>query len=236
MPQMFHQQNNNNLYGLGTLVCGIDFSILGRFIFPPNSDGSESFKNKFGFHTLSLCLLFITRKPTNCWGSAWRDVTQPQRLSSIIHAITCSENVHARPYIDSQMTKQKSRQNDWTMQLEHCRLRIWERYVGPICISLVTVFIRSSPQWWSGRSTTAHIVLDLRSPICSFGESFTIVNCVTSQPTNVFPEMCSDDISDDLQKFCYNLKGDFSTPCLGVLENWGWAHSKVRPWVPISSP
>ena len=30
---------------------------------------------------------------------------------------------------------------------------------------------RSSSQWWSGRSTTAHIVFDLRSLIWGFGES-----------------------------------------------------------------
>ena len=43
-----------------------------------------------------------------------------------------------------------------------------------------------SPQWWSGRSTTGHIVLDLRSPVWGFGETewycslhhFTASQCV----------------------------------------------------------
>ena len=40
---------------------------------------------------------------------------------------------------------------------------------------------KSSP----GRSTTTHIVLDLRSLIWGFGESCTIVHRITSQPANV---------------------------------------------------
>ena len=44
---------------------------------------------------------------------------------------------------------------------------------------------RSSPQWWLGRSTTTHIVLNLLSLILGFGERYTIVHCITSQPANV---------------------------------------------------
>ena len=38
----------------------------------------------------------------------------------------------------------------------------------------------------SGRLTTTHIVFDLRSLICGFSESYTIVHCTTSQLANVF--------------------------------------------------
>ena len=44
---------------------------------------------------------------------------------------------------------------------------------------------RLSPQWWLGRSTTTHVVLDLHLLILGFGESYTIVHCVNSQPANV---------------------------------------------------
>ena len=40
---------------------------------------------------------------------------------------------------------------------------------------------RSSPQWWSGRATTEYIVLDLRPPIWSFGESSMIAHGIPSQ-------------------------------------------------------
>ena len=36
-----------------------------------------------------------------------------------------------------------------------------------------------------GRSTTAHIVLDLHSLNWGFDESYMIVYCITSQPDNV---------------------------------------------------
>ena len=41
---------------------------------------------------------------------------------------------------------------------------------------------RLSPQWWSGRPTTVHIVLDLRSLIKLWvsNESCVIVHCITS--------------------------------------------------------
>ena len=43
---------------------------------------------------------------------------------------------------------------------------------------------RSSPQWWSCRSTTAHIVLDLCSLIWGFWRKL-YVHCITSQTANV---------------------------------------------------
>ena len=42
-----------------------------------------------------------------------------------------------------------------------------------------------SSQWWSGRSTTAHIVFDLRLLIWGFGKSCRIVHGITSEPENV---------------------------------------------------
>ena len=46
---------------------------------------------------------------------------------------------------------------------------------------------RSSPQCWSGHSTTTHarIVLDLLLAVWGFGENCTIVRGITSQPANV---------------------------------------------------
>ena len=49
-------------------------------------------------------------------------------------------------------------------------------------LMLIKLVARSSPQWRSGRSTTAHIVLDIRSLIWDFGESCTIVHGITSVP------------------------------------------------------
>ena len=68
-----------------------------------------------------------------------------------------------------------------------------------------------SPQWWSDCSTTAHIVLDLRSLIWGFGESWTTVHCISHQP--IYPKMCSTDI---LQLVCRNSKGGLFGPVV-----WG---------------
>ena len=45
----------------------------------------------------------------------------------------------------------------------------------PMFVDLRIFIARLSPQRWSGRSTTAHILFDLRSFIWGFGESCTIV-------------------------------------------------------------
>ena len=56
-------------------------------------------------------------------------------------------------------------------------------------LTIISLSVRKctklSTQWWSGRSTTANIVLDLRSLSWGFGESCTIVRFISSQPANV---------------------------------------------------
>ena len=50
-------------------------------------------------------------------------------------------------------------------------------------------------------STTTHIVLDLLLLIWCFGESCTIVYCITSQSASppMYPKLCSIDTVDNLQ-------------------------------------
>ena len=58
--------------------------------------------------------------------------------------------------------------------------------IGVECwITSKSTLTKSSPQWRSSRSTVTHIVLDLLLLIWGFGESCTIVRCITSQPANV---------------------------------------------------
>ena len=73
---------------------------------------------------------------------------------------------------------------------------------------------RSSPQWWSGRSTTVRIVLDHHSLIWGFGESRTIVNCITAQPAIglMCYKMWSFDIFVILRPFGCNFKGGTFRP------------------------
>ena len=78
---------------------------------------------------------------------------------------------------------------------------------------------RISPQWRSARSTTAHIVLYLRSLIWGFRKSCTIVHSITSQQA-MRSEICCLDISLNFHRFGCNVKGDFSTAPL-VLEARG---------------
>ena len=74
-----------------------------------------------------------------------------------------------------------------------------------------------SSHWWLGCSTTAHIVLNLRSLIWGIIECALLILSSTSN------------------RLAETWKEDFSTPGLGV-RGREWAHSIVRPWVPISSP
>ena len=70
------------------------------------------------------------------------------------------------------------------------------RYVWRILCSLHNLTsqqkaIRSSPQWWSGRSTTAHIAFDLCSLTWAlFGEGYTIAHNITYNHA----KMCSNGI------------------------------------------
>ena len=86
----------------------------------------------------------------------------------------------------------------------------------------------------SDRSMTAHIVLDLHSPILVFGERCTIVYGITLQPANVLSK-CA------LWHFWLKFVKGFFWPLstLGLEEGsgiWQWKNSITRPWVPISSP
>ena len=101
---------------------------------------------------------------------------------------------------------------------------VTSRVLNAFSLSLKT---RSSPQWWSGRSTTAHIVLDLRSLIWSFGESCTIVRCITSTPANVFSNLLYWHFrrySSDWLKF---ERGTFRP--LGLAGYWGRGGSSIGP-------
>ena len=72
------------------------------------------------------------------------------------------------------------------------------------------IITRSSPQWWSGRSTTAHNVLDLCSLIWGFDESSMIVHGITLQPSMCVILKCAvktfSSISTLLAEIC---KGNF---------------------------
>ena len=82
-------------------------------------------------------------------------------------------------------------------------------------------------------------VCDLLPLICGFDESCTIVHCITSQLTNMYPKMCSIDIFDNRQLLGWNLKGGLFDPRFGgkgAVCDRRWAHSIARPWVLSSSP
>ena len=85
------------------------------------------------------------------------------------------------------------------------------------------IITRSSPQWWSGRSTITHIVF--RSAFTHLGLWQKLYDCSLqhfSQPMG--PKMCSIDIWVDLQLVGWNLKGRlFTIPSLGsrLSETWG---------------
>ena len=58
-----------------------------------------------------------------------------------------------------------------------------------------------SPQWWSGRSTTAYIMLDLRSLTWELWRKPKAVRLLIASPHNqpMYPKMCSIDIFLNLQ-------------------------------------
>ena len=93
------------------------------------------------------------------------------------------------------------------------------------------------PQWWSGCSTTAHIVLDLCSRIWGFSGRRTIVYSITSQPANVFSNVLYWHFRQSPTVWLQFQRG-LSTPGLGVWAKWGsgWAHLITTSWVPIRSP
>ena len=98
------------------------------------------------------------------------------------------------------------------------------------CMSATGVWLtRLSPQWWSGRSAIAHIVLDQRSIICGYAETCTIGDGNSSQ--RILKGDRSVDIFVDLQPFGWNLKGGRFDPLFGNSERGGWglAQSTAHP-------
>ena len=104
--------------------------------------------------------------------------------------------------------------------------RGWAHYVGSSS-GLITIVVRtlysnedrqkqstrSSPQWWSSRSMTAHIVYDLRWIIRVFS-TCTIVHGITSQSANVFSNVLYWYFCRSPNSWVEIWKGDFffSTP------------------------
>ena len=72
---------------------------------------------------------------------------------------------------------------------------------------------RSSLQWWSSRSTTAHIVLDLRSFVWDLAKAVRLfIALLYSQPIRACSQMCSLGISIDLHPFDWKYKGGLFDP------------------------
>ena len=89
-----------------------------------------------------------------------------------------------------------------------------------------------------GRSTSAHVVLDLFSLLWGFGESCTIYSCYHYHYTaNVFSKCALlIDIVIDLHPFGCILKLGLFTHPIGVVEgkgSRGWVHWMVCHWTPF---
>ena len=73
-----------------------------------------------------------------------------------------------------------------TKMLVSCRKEMAQAWAWKSCEARCT---RSSPQLWSDRSTTAHIVFDRRSLTWGFDESCTIVQGTKKKPENAIPNV-----------------------------------------------
>ena len=98
----------------------------------------------------------------------------------------------------------------------------------------LSVWTRSSPQWSSSRSTTAHIVFDLRSLILGFGESCTIVQGTNLEPENVLSNVLYWQFRRSPNVWLQFRRRIFRPPPdLGEIRGVGVG---IGPWFPISSP
>ena len=97
--------------------------------------------------------------------------------------------------------------------------------------------IRASAQWRPGRSTTAHVVLNLRSLIPALAKDVRLF-VVSLQCLLMCSQLCSIDILVDLQPVGWNLTGALRSPLREArrTRGSGYDHSIVCSWVPVSSP
>ena len=109
--------------------------------------------------------------------------------------------------------------------------KFWWKHVTDRPLRLLCLSKRGHHRNGDWAAQRQHILCPIRSAHTHLGLWPSLHN----QP--MYPNMCFIDIFINLQQIGWNMKGDSSTPGLGVRGTWGrgWANLIARPWVPIGS-
>ena len=141
------------------------------------------------------------------------DYKKPE-TSSIVSIESCCNRSEQHIYAFANL-KRFLNKNDSLPKCHLCYFSYYQNYW--IC----NTETRSSPQWWSGRSTTAHIVFHRRELVLGFGGSCTIVQCINAVPKNALSNVLNWRFRRPPTVLLQFERETFGPLSLGVKGKWG---------------